>query len=188
MASGIHWKYNICCPFCGIHFDKASILMAHLEEGRCECAPGLDHHSILWLVRNCDTTGVMTDIQLRWLRSDYLAPAHPGIAQVHKCFTCHRIFPTQQELEAHLQFPMANPEVHSPRFYQCPDKTGRCHRDFVSLTALFQHLESQSCRAMTFHSVQQMQQRLTNAFWGCGIGQPRKWEVVHMPNTSIMHH
>jgi hypothetical protein len=177
------------CPFCGSHFDKASSLMVHLEEGKCKNAPGLEHHSILWLVRNCDPDGVITDTTFRWLLTKWIPTPPSENPEPHMCFTCHLIFHTKEELEVHLNCPTHDPGAHRPRVYRCPNLHGMCQKkSFVSLTALYKHLESGSCGTMNFHSVQRMQLTLMRAFWGCGINQPRGRDVVNMPNASIIDH
>lgn len=177
-----HYTYNVYCPFCGSRFDKASALMGHLEEGKCECAPGLEHHSILWLVRNCDPAGVIVSTPFRWLLDKWIPTLPPGIAQPHMCFTCHLIFDTKEALEVHLKCPTHDPGSHRPRFYRCPNRTGGCHKKkFVSLTALFKHMESGACCTTDFHAVQRMQIQLMQAFWGWGMGAPMFRDAAGVP-------
>lgn len=174
LTSGWHRTFTTFCPFCGSSFLKASILMSHLESGYCSHAPGLDHHSILWLVRNCDDTGVIINNQADWLHSGSLDSASPETGEGYKCFTCYRTFQSPLQLQAHLRFPMDHPEARNPRVYRCLDRSGHCDKAFVSLAALFKHLETQSCGTMSFDTVQHMQQQLTHMFWGSGIGVPKR--------------
>ncbi|CEJ62340.1 hypothetical protein PMG11_10842 [Penicillium brasilianum] len=70
LSSGAHREYDVLCPFCGSLFHKASILISHFEDAKCTHAPGLNHHSVLWLIRNCDTAGVMTNPQILVLNTN----------------------------------------------------------------------------------------------------------------------
>lgn len=173
MTSGVHRECETLCPFCGKSFNKASVLVAHFENARCANAPGLDHHPIVWLIRNCDTLGVMTNAQIKsFLWSESVSKSTEN-GDHHECFACHRTFQTHQELESHLRTPTGNPEAHGPRFYRCPNRNGRCHKSFVNLADLFKHLEAQVCGAMTFDAVQRIMQELTRAAWGWGTRAPR---------------
>ncbi|KAJ5369785.1 uncharacterized protein N7496_005877, partial [Penicillium cataractarum] len=174
LSSGIHRESDILCPFCGSLFHKASTLISHFEEAKCTHAPGLNHHSVLWLVRNCDTAGVVTNPQAKWLHTGYLIAGLQDPPAEHKCFTCHRSFRSHQELETHLESPLANPAGNGPRFYRCPDKTGKCEKGFVCLAALIRHLEAQACGTMSFDGVQSMFQKMTERSWGQGIGAPKR--------------
>ncbi|KAF3387254.1 hypothetical protein F1880_001594 [Penicillium rolfsii] len=183
-----HCIHNIFCPFCGSRFEKASILMGHLEEAQCENAPGLDHHNILWLVRNCDPSGVIIDTTFRWLRNKWIPTPPLGVANPHMCFTCHLIFDTKEALEVHLQFPTKQADSHRPRVYRCPNRTGGCHkRYFVSLTAVLKHMESGSCSTTDFYAVQRMQIQLMQTFWGCGSGEPKRRDAAGNPIPNTMH-
>ena len=152
--------------------------MSHLENGICPQAPGLNHHSILWLLRKCDNTGVLVNPQPAWLTTGHLAEASPETDEGYTCFTCFRVFNSPLLLQAHLQFPMDHPEKRNPRVYRCPGRTGDCDKSFVGLTDLFKHLETQACGTMSFDAVQHMQQYLTNVFWGSGIGVPKQRKEV----------
>ena len=44
--------------------------------------------------------------------------------------------------------------VHQAPIYHCPNKNGKCGgKKFSSLAAFFNHLESESCAFMKFHTV-----------------------------------
>ena len=65
----------------------------------------------------------------------------------YECYLCHREFTSLNALNQHLASP-----AHKQKIYHCPSR--QCDKDFVSLAALFNHLESESCGAVRFEKVQ----------------------------------
>ncbi|EPS31739.1 hypothetical protein POX_d06068 [Penicillium oxalicum] len=169
LLSGIHRTATTFCPFCGRKFLKASVLIAHLESGHCPGAPGLNHHNILWLLRNCDIHGVLLKYSLAWIRFVDHGREPSTQETAHRCFTCFQSFETRHDLEWHLLFPIDQARSGRLKFYRCPDMTNRCEKHFVSLADLFKHLESNSCWDMGFDRVQMIQRHLTWMFWGWGM-------------------
>ncbi|KAF7720004.1 Zinc finger C2H2 type domain-containing protein [Penicillium ucsense] len=171
LISNVHQVGFTLCPFCGDRFAKASIFMGHLENGHCAGAPGLNHHSILCLLKDISTPGQLlrwTPCWAQWIEEDMSKPGEdPG----HRCFVCFRLFKTRHDLEWHMRFPLSNPSRSPLRQYQCPDSSGWCRKTFYSLTDLFKHLESHACDTMSFEDLQMIQADLTRAFWGWGTRQ-----------------
>ncbi|KAK1676916.1 zinc finger protein [Colletotrichum godetiae] len=65
-----------------------------------------------------------------------------------ECYLCHRAFSTLKGLNQHLNSP-----IHQQKLYHCPNH--RCGREFTTLAAAINHLESESCGYMRFKAVQQ---------------------------------
>lgn len=61
------------------------------------------------------------------------------------------------DLNLHLNSP-----AHREKIYHCPNTRG-CNKEFVSLGALFNHLESEACGYMRFGGVQNVHRRLNDA-------------------------
>ncbi|OJD18320.1 hypothetical protein AJ78_01633 [Emergomyces pasteurianus Ep9510] len=70
--------------------------------------------------------------------------ASPGSA------ICHRKFDSKSALNMHVNSP-----VHKQRVYHCPNSKRKCSKQFSTVAALFNHLESGSCAFMRFENVQQ---------------------------------
>ncbi|PWY87239.1 hypothetical protein BO94DRAFT_585793 [Aspergillus sclerotioniger CBS 115572] len=139
LNSKIHRGQNILCPFC-----KAG--------GSCPRAPSLNRETIYKFVRSRDTQGVLTKKMLEWHDDDnakYSATDHAFNGYYWECYICHRGFNTMTALNQHL-----NSTVHKQKLYHCPNVKGRCRKEFVTLAALFNHLESESCGFMRFEKVQ----------------------------------
>lgn len=75
-----------------------------------------------------------------------------------ECYFCHRCFNRIHSLNQHLNSP-----VHQQKEYHCPNR--ECGKQFVTLAAMCNHLESESCEFMRFEKV--------NKFVGKVIGSNR---------------
>jgi hypothetical protein len=151
LTSKIHRGANLACPFCKIKYTSATGLFHHLESGSCSNAPNLNREAIHRLVRERDPHGVITNKQITWDKEtnvSYSATDYAWNGSAWECYLCHRPFGSRTSLNQHLNSP-----VHSQKVYHCPN--GRCHKEFVALAALFNHLESESCEFMRFEKVQQ---------------------------------
>lgn len=62
-------------------------------------------------------------------------------------YMCHREFDTVDYLNTLLNSP-----AHKQNIYHCPNR--KCEREFSTLAALFNHLESEACGCMKFEKVQ----------------------------------
>lgn len=138
------------CPFCRIGYTTASGLSHHLETGSCSEATGLTRETIHRIVSERDRNGAFTKKLIGWHEesTQYLATNDAFNGSFWECYICHREFGKISSLNAHLNSP-----VHKSKIYHCPNRL--CGKDFLSLAALFQHLESESCRFMRFGKVQQ---------------------------------
>lgn len=66
------------------------------------------------------------------------------------CYLCQRNFATSQALNQHINSP-----AHQQDLYHCPNTNRVCNKEFSTLAALFNHLESESCGYIRFANVQQ---------------------------------
>lgn len=152
MNSRVHRGARIGCPFCKRKFVTASGLSHHLETGSCKDAPVLNRNTIHRMVRERDPNGVITMKQIEWLEqnTEYMFTDQAWNGSSWECYLCHREFAASGSLNSHLNSP-----AHQEKVYHCPNARGRCAREFVTLAALFNHLESESCSFMRFEKVQQ---------------------------------
>lgn len=164
LNSKIHRGSNIPCPFCKKNFTTASGLTHHLETASCRQAPGLNRETILQIVRQRDPHGVITRKQIGWDQEDnsiYTATDMAFNGSHWECYICHKQFSGPRGLNQHLNSP-----AHKQKVYHCPNRRRSCEKQFITLAALFNHLESESCSFMRFEKVQQ---QVNNVFNGRGL-------------------
>ncbi|KAK1621674.1 hypothetical protein BDP81DRAFT_411867 [Colletotrichum phormii] len=152
---------DIQCPFCRQTSNTATGLIHHLERGACPNAP-LDRDKLYQAVRARDPNGVISKKLLEWHASPTYPPGeqhnnptytatdrtHNYHIGAYECCLCHRAFSTLNGLNQHLNSP-----THQQKLYHCPNH--RCGREFTTLAAAINHLESESCGYMRFKAVQQ---------------------------------
>jgi hypothetical protein len=146
--------------FCSAKFVGASGLSHHLETGSCKRAPFLNREKIHRMVRERDPHGVISNKQIEWHERADVAYSATNLAfngSSWECYLCHRKFQSLPALNQHLKSP-----AHEQDIYHCPN-FGGCSKQFVTLAALFNHLESESCKLMRFDRVQQ---QVSNVFQG----------------------
>jgi hypothetical protein len=151
LNSKIHRGKSIECPFCRTSYGTASGACTHLESGSCPKAPKLNRDTILSIVRRHDTAGSIANKQIEWhneARGTYTVSDNAWNGSSWECYICHKQFSNSTGLVQHL-----NSLIHQQKVYHCPNRL-ECSREFVSLAALFGHLESESCQFMRFESVQ----------------------------------
>lgn len=135
--------------FCGTEHGTATGLVHHLESGRCPKAP-LNRDKLYQAVRSRDPTGLISKKLLGWSGSPSYEASEKAwnpSAQAFQCYLCGRLFGQLKSLNQHLSSP-----AHQQKLYHCPN--GHCDKDFVTLAALINHLESESCKFMRFDAVQ----------------------------------
>ncbi|KAE8355933.1 hypothetical protein BDV28DRAFT_17108 [Aspergillus coremiiformis] len=153
LNSKIHRGKNITCPFCKDNYTNASGLTHHLERGSCRNAPALNRETILRIIRERDPHGTITNRQIEWHEENtgqFSATDRAFNGSSWECYLCHRDFRTAGALNSHL-----NSSVHKQKVYHCPNVESKCGKQFSTLAALFNHLESESCSFMRFERVQQ---------------------------------
>ncbi|EGC48252.1 conserved hypothetical protein [Histoplasma capsulatum var. duboisii H88] len=151
--SKVHRGLSAVCPFCEARYTSASDIAHHLERGSCPRAPNLNCESILRAIRERDPHGVITNKQLTLHNEsnvDYIATdrAYNGLSW--ECYICHHKFDSKSALNMHVNSP-----VHKQRVYHCPNSKRKCSKQFSTVAALFNHLESGSCAFMRFENVEQ---------------------------------
>ncbi|KAI2602819.1 hypothetical protein GGR54DRAFT_463087 [Hypoxylon sp. NC1633] len=140
---------GIQCPFCRKGHATATGLAHHLESGSCPNAQSLNRDELYKAVRSRDPNGAITKKLIGWHGSPtYEATERTWNGQAFECYFCHRNFNHLSSLNQHLSSP-----AHQQALYHCPNRNG-CGRDFKSLAAVMNHLESESCSYMRFENVQ----------------------------------
>lgn len=137
------------CPFCGASRSSATGLVHHLERGNCPNAP-LDRDSLYLAVRRRDPDGVLSKKLLEFHgSSEYSATeqAYNHRLDGYQCYMCGKVYDRLNSLNQHLASP-----AHQQAYYHCPNR--RCGREFTTLAATMNHLESESCGFMRFDAVQ----------------------------------
>ncbi|KAF4415801.1 hypothetical protein FACUT_13114 [Fusarium acutatum] len=148
-ASMSGYQRGVTCPFCPAHYNAASGIVHHLEQGACPNAP-LDRDTLHQEVRRRDPTGSICNRLLVWQETvTYQATAlafniHYG---QYECYFCGDLFRQLSSLNQHLASPR-----HQQELYHCPNR--KCHREFTTLAGVANHLESESCRFLRFEAVQ----------------------------------
>lgn len=105
------------------------------------------------MVRERDPHGVITQKQIGYHHDENCTITSTDRAfngYYWECYICHKKFNTRNSLDQHLNSP-----VHKQPVYHCPNLRGGCQKQFITLAAQFNHLESESCGFMRFESVQQ---------------------------------
>ncbi|KID93622.1 Zinc finger, double-stranded RNA binding protein, partial [Metarhizium majus ARSEF 297] len=155
LHSKVHRNSSIQCLFCKNEHGTATGLVHHLESGSCSKAP-LNRDKLYEAVRRRDPNGIISKKLLTWsATTSYQATekAWNSIAEAYQCYLCARLFGKLTSLNQHLSSP-----IHYQRLYHCPNS--RCRREFTTLAAVINHLESESCEYMRFEAVQKNVERI----------------------------
>jgi hypothetical protein len=156
LNSKVHRGSRVPCLFCSASYTTASGLVHHIEMGSCPRAPNLNHATVLRMIRERDTHGLITNPAIGWdseqgeeeTGTRYEATSLAFNGAHWECYLCHRGFVSAAALTGHLNSP-----AHAAQAYRCPNRP-RCRREFTTLAGFFGHLESESCRFMRFERVQ----------------------------------
>ncbi|KAJ5088791.1 hypothetical protein N7456_012407 [Penicillium angulare] len=160
LNSKIHRGTDIKCPFCKAGFVTASGVSHHREAGSCPKAKNMNRQVIARMVQQLDTGGIIANKQLEWFgedNSEYTVTQACYNGNGWECYLCHRAYNTSRALSQHVNSP-----AHAQQAYHCPNRAS-CKKHFVTLAALFNHLESETCSFMRFEKVQAVHQRLTDS-------------------------
>ena len=164
MNSKIHVGRGIVCPFCNSGFATVSGVSHHVESAACpQAPPGMNRQTLLRFLQTRDPRGFITNKQLEWhpeQNVEYSASQYAFNGRSWECYLCHKTYRTVASLNQHLNSP-----AHESKGYHCTNKA-RCGNEFVSLAALCNHLESESCGAMRFQQVGQKFPKLADAMMG----------------------
>ncbi|KAG8529016.1 uncharacterized protein KY384_006706 [Bacidia gigantensis] len=159
MNSKTHRGSDVPCPFCRKGFTTASGVSNHLETGSCPNASVVNRESIYKLIKQRDSQGLFTNKLLEWKddREETWSTSNAYNGHDYECYLCHRCFRAPAHLDQHLKSP-----AHMQQIYHCPNSKN-CGLQFKTLAAMFNHLESESCRFTKFEAVQR---NMTNFFNG----------------------
>lgn len=149
LNSRVHRGSHVPCPFCNRTFVTASGLSAHLENGGCKSAP-LDRQAVHRMVSGRDPGQLVTRKQLEY-NATYEATDRAWNGEGYECYLCHQEYSSLGALNRHVT------GRHAAKLYHCPKAS--CGREFVSLAAMFNHLESECCGYVKFETVNKGVQR-----------------------------
>jgi len=123
-------------------FIKVSDLILHLESGSCPSGKNLA--DVDYAARQLSDHGmliILSDFTNNDIGVSYRAdPALAWNGYEYECGFCPALFHSINALNSHLASPK-----HRPYAYQCPGD--RCNKKFKTLSAFFQHYETQTCSA-----------------------------------------
>ncbi|KAI1779637.1 hypothetical protein F4818DRAFT_436941 [Hypoxylon cercidicola] len=149
LNSRTHRGQDITCPFCKTGYTSATGLAHHLEGGSCPQASFLTRDEVYRVVRSKDPSDLISKNLIGWHGSaSYEATGQTWNGRAFECYFCHREFLQIHSLNQHLNSP-----AHQQALYHRPNRNG-CGRDFKTLAAIMNHLESESCAFTRFETVQ----------------------------------
>lgn len=134
---------------CDRAFVSHAALILHWESGACRS--GVTRQILDGTVTNLDRYNIITNPDR--LICDSNGPGRTTIwasercwnGHSYECYLCHREFSTLHALNSHVQSP-----AHDESTYRCPPRWGGCDQEFVTLSGLFQHVESECCGVQRF--------------------------------------
>ncbi|KZL85925.1 zinc finger protein [Colletotrichum incanum] len=149
LKSRVHRGSNMSCPFCGVNRTSATGVVHHLERGSCPNAP-LDRDSLYLAVHRRDPDGILSKKLLEFHGSTQYSASEEAYnyrLNAYQCYLCGNLYAKLNSLNQHLASP-----AHQQAYYHCPNRI--CGREFTTLGATMNHLESESCGFMRFEAVQ----------------------------------
>ncbi|KAK4034872.1 hypothetical protein C8A01DRAFT_48822 [Parachaetomium inaequale] len=152
LDSSLHSDRVVKCPLCTHSDANASAIAMHIERGWCPGAPNMDRDEMYRMVRSKDPKD---RISRRSIFGDLAGAAPVKFAasetawtgKGYECYFCHEKFGSLNGLNCHL-----NSDTHQEVLYHCPKSS--CPSEFKTLAAVINHLESETCGAMRFDTVQ----------------------------------
>ncbi|KAI3558868.1 hypothetical protein CTAM01_16572 [Colletotrichum tamarilloi] len=153
--SRAHRGNNASCLFCHKSYVTAAGIFHHLEEGACEKAP-LTRLGVFQAAKQRDPNGVLTKRLQEWaveVTLEATTESWDPVTKTFNCSLCSGRFASLESLNQHLKSPK-----HQQSLYHCP-KHG-CSREFSTLAAVTEHLQSESCNFMAFEAVQEFAARI----------------------------
>ncbi|CAG8111960.1 unnamed protein product [Penicillium salamii] len=134
MKSATHRGYDLVCQYCCAEFVTPSGVLHHLESCSCPKRPDRSRNRFYRDIQRLDTDGEITFGRLE-SESEW------------ECMICSQEFNCADAVASHI--------LHSHEgLYHCPNERDYCNKGFVSLAALFNHLESESCHYTSFEDVE----------------------------------
>ncbi|EWG45080.1 hypothetical protein FVEG_06014 [Fusarium verticillioides 7600] len=107
----------------------------------------MDRRKLYRYIKNRDRRSIITNRELAW-HGEKTYVINPTAAwnpwsKALECYLCHKLHTTLFGLKKHLESPR-----HQQSLYHCVKRS--CGKEFKTLAALINHLESESCRIMRF--------------------------------------
>lgn len=133
MNSFVHRGTEVDCPYCDAEFVTASGVLHHLESDSCQCSCK-SRVRLYREIQKRDTTGRIAN------------GSKEGYHWV--CDWCGKSFISAEAVGSHLLS-----SVHDAEVYHCLNDPEECDKNFRSLAAMFNHLESESCGFTCFEDV-----------------------------------
>lgn len=118
------------------------------------------------LILNLDPQSLLT-IPVVNPEEDYPVIVDQVSGDSHRCDICSRVFRKAAGLKAHLKSP-----VHRVPIYHCVNSPEQCDKQFVTLAALWNHLESESCGIMWFEDLEVFHENIKSAVFARRIITP----------------
>jgi hypothetical protein len=111
----------------------------------------MNRHKLYKYIKSRDPASAIANQCLEW-QGDKTYSINPRLAWNHwvkayECYLCHKLHSSLQGLRLHLESPK-----HQQKLYHCFNTA--CRREFTTLAALINHLESETCKIMRFQQVQ----------------------------------
>ncbi|KAF7538398.1 hypothetical protein G7054_g2979 [Neopestalotiopsis clavispora] len=155
LNSRVHRGTNAECPFCHNLYVDAAGVFHHLEQGRCSTAP-LNRMQVSEAVERKDSNGALTDRLRHWSTAPVLEATIDSwnpYTKTFNCYLCGAGFAQLDGLNQHLQS-----SKHTKKLYHCPKPN--CRKEFGSLAAVTNHLQSETCNFMRYEQVQETAKRI----------------------------
>ncbi|PBK69317.1 hypothetical protein ARMSODRAFT_157332 [Armillaria solidipes] len=150
---------------CSKKFKAPSEIAAHIESGGCN--PNINRHHVSAAIHAMHISPPIT------ITRRIEGPVNPVVhfsatdrafnGKAYEYYLCHVEFSTLQSLNLHLNSP-----VHDANEFKCPKR--RCGKKFKVVSALIQHIESESCGLARFTTVQMEAMLLTGQFAQLVVG------------------
>ncbi|KAM0188049.1 hypothetical protein ACHAPI_010826 [Fusarium lateritium] len=155
LRSRVHQGENQACPFCRRPCVTAVGVFQHLESNGCNKAP-LDRAMVYEAVKKRDPNSSLTQKLLSWSKmNDFEATegSWNAMTRSFNCSLCRARFGRLASLNQHLRSPK-----HEQKVYHCPNVG--CGKNFSTLAAVTNHLESEQCGFLCFEDVQKTASRI----------------------------
>lgn len=156
MNSNVHRPVKHQCPFCDCNFATPSAVVHHLESKCCRAAVWMNLGKLHDIILNLDPQNLLTIPVAD--PEDYPVIVDQASGDGHKCGICSRVFGKAAGLKAHLKSP-----VHRVPIYHCVNSPEQCDKQFVTLAALWNHLESEACGIMWFEDLEVFHENIKSA-------------------------
>lgn len=172
LRSITHLNQSISCPFCSRGYATGSGVVSHLEQG-CSAAPQVNARTMTKYLKQADPTGYVVNL-LAALQPAVLRITYAARQDMFRCKSCGIEVTAPDIVKRHIQaerescflFPLTLlfhttgelrggesgrqadaqglKDTDKDQKYRCPN-LGECDREFSTLAAAVNHLESERC-------------------------------------------